>query len=353
MNLLELGWTDAVARHFQKHRGTGVVPGRVACVHASLFIVIAESGEYSAKVSGRFAHTAGSHAEFPAVGDWVAFEPLDGEAKGVIQAVLPRQSAILRKVAGGTTEQQVLATNVDTVFLMTAFDRDFNLRRIERYLTLAWDSGASPAILLNKADACDDPDARLAEVQAIAMGVPVHAISALTQEGLGALRPYVATGRTVALLGSSGVGKSTLVNALLGVEHMQVGAVREDDHRGRHTTAHRELIRLPDGGLLIDTPGLREIQLWASEEDVERTFEDIADLASRCRFRDCGHAHEPGCAVREAVQGGSLDPKRLESYRKLQRELRYLSRKQDQSAAAAEKAKWKRIHRELRRMTKQ
>jgi ribosome biogenesis GTPase len=281
----------------------------------------------------------------PAVGDWVAAIPRPGEAAGIVHAVLPRRSRFSRKVAGGITDEQVLAANMDTVFLVCGLDGDFNLRRIERYLAPAYDSGASPVILLNKADLCQDLAARLAEVEAIAAGAPVHAISAADNQNIDAVCQYLATGRTAAFLGSSGVGKSTVINRLIGQDRQRTGEVRTHDSHGRHTTTHRELILLDGGGMVIDTPGMRELQLWSDDSAaVDEAFEDVERLARACRFRDCRHEAEPGCAIRVAIEDGTLDPGRYDNYLKLQRELRFLERRRNQRFAQQEKDRWKHIH---------
>ena len=288
---------------------------------------------------------SGAENQYPAVGDWVVIRPLVKEHKGTIHAILPRKSKFSRKVAGERTKEQVVSTNVDTVFIVSSLDggRNFNLRRIERYLTLAWSSGATPVIVLNKVDLCPDVDVFIRTVEAIAPGVSIHAVSAKEQIGLDELRKYLAIGNTVAFLGSSGVGKSALINALLGVEKQEIGEVRDSDRMGRHTTTRRELIFLPDGGMVIDTPGMREIQMWAGDDDLVGTFYDIETLAKRCRFSDCSHNTESGCAVRTAIDHGDLDPARLESYRKLQNELSYLASREEHSTRLHEKAKWKKI----------
>ncbi|MCC7261010.1 MAG: ribosome small subunit-dependent GTPase A [Candidatus Latescibacteria bacterium] len=335
MDLKDLGWNPFFAEHFEAHKG--LVPARVACQHRDLYVVYSEAGEWTAEVPGKWRHTARSPAEFPAVGDWVGVTPRE-EDKATIHALLPRRSSFTRRAAGVRTDEQVIAANIDTLFLVNGLDGDFNLRRLERYLTLAWDSGAAPVIVLNKADQCAEVDERLAEVEGIAFGVPVYAVSALEDQGLEALSPYLGAGKTVAVVGSSGVGKSTLTNSLLGRQHLKVNAVREDDSRGRHTTSHRELVLLEQGGLIVDTPGMRELQLWADEEDLSEGFGEVEELAAQCRFGDCRHQREPGCAVRAAVARGQLEEGRLESYFKLKREIENLSRRQAQKTRLAERA---------------
>ncbi|MFQ3629450.1 MAG: ribosome small subunit-dependent GTPase A [Cyanobacteriota bacterium] len=342
-----LGWSDRLAPHFSPYRAVGYVPARVAQEHRGRYQVYCETGEYSAEVSGKFRHLATSPRSFPAVGDWVTIALSPG-SPATIHAVLPRQSEFVRKAAGSKTEEQVIAANVDTVFLMTGLDHDFNLRRVERYLMLTWDSGARPVIVLNKADLCPDLGDRLAELEEVAFGVPIVTISALHGEGINALSPYLQPGQTVALLGSSGVGKSTLTNELLTQAAQTTQAVRTADSRGRHTTTGRSLWLLPAGALLLDTPGMRELQPWATEDSLSQTFEDVEALATQCRFRNCRHEQEPGCAVQGAIASGTLAPKRLASYQKLQSELAYLERRQDQQAQLAEKQRWKQIHKQLR-----
>jgi len=290
-------------------------------------------------------HRAGVGKEYPAVGDWVVIKPLINEQKGIIHAVLPRKSKFSRKVAGERTEEQIVAANIDTVFIVSGLDggRNFNRRRIERYLTLAWSSGVTPVMVLNKVDLCPDIDSYVRSVEGIAPGTSVHPVSAKERIGLAILRNYLTKGKTTAFLGSSGVGKSALINSLFGVEKQETGEVREDDRMGRHTTTKRELILLPGGGIVIDTPGMREIQMWAGEEDLNGAFHDIEALAKQCRFSDCSHNVESGCAVRAAVEQGDLDPVRLESYRKLQNELIYLASREEGSTRLYEKLKYKKI----------
>jgi ribosome biogenesis GTPase / thiamine phosphate phosphatase len=347
-----LGWEPEFEEHFREHGEQGLVPGRVAAEHRGAYAVRTASGEAWAELAGKLRHEAMGRGELPAVGDWVALQPGAGR-KATIKAVLPRRTKISRKVTLGETEEQVLAANVDTILLVSSLNHDLNVRRIERYLATAWESGAQPAIVLNKADLCPIEERTLlvAEVEAVAFGVPVHTVSAVTAEGMDELRPYLAAGRTVVLLGSSGVGKSSLINCLIGSEQLLTREIREDG-RGRHTTTHRELLALPGGGLVIDTPGLRELQLWESSEGLDEAFEDVADLAAECRFADCGHESEPGCAVREAISSGSLPEERLESYRKLPRELARLERRRDARLVSLERKKWRTFSKQQRRNPK-
>jgi ribosome biogenesis GTPase len=299
-------------------------------------------------VRGKLRFEAGSNGNMPAVGDWVVVKPLDGEARAVIHGVLPRRTAFLRKVAWVKTESQVLAANVDIVFLVMGLAKNFNLRRLERYLTLAWESGARPVVLLNKADLCDDVEAKVEEVGTVAFGVPTHAISAKDGVGLEAVAEHLEAGKTAALLGSSGVGKSTLINRLLGSERQETGEVREADGRGRHVTTSRELVSLPGGGLVIDTPGMRELQMWADGDSLKESFDDIEALAEGCRFRDCSHESEPGCAVKNAIEEGELEDKRFSSYKKIKRELDVLAIRKDQRAKIDLKNKQKQLSRRIK-----
>ena len=345
-----LGWGPFFEEPFAALREQGLEPARVALEHQHIYRVCTGRDEPLAQVAGRMRHRATARREYPAVGDWVAIERGSDEDRVTIHAVLPRRSRFSRKAAGDVTEEQVVAANVDTVFLVSGLDRDFSLRRIERYVITAREGGTSPVIVLNKTDLADDLPEVLAEVAVVAPGVPVHAISSREGTGLEALAPYFTKGHTIALLGSSGVGKSTLINALLGEDRQRTFEVREKDSRGRHTTTNRELIVLPQGGLLIDTPGMRELQLWEGEAAFGETFDDIEALAPGCYYRDCGHDTEPRCAVKAAVERGELGADRLDSYQRLRREMLHLERKVDQRAAAEEKRKWKVIHKGLRKI---
>jgi len=328
-----LGWSTHFAEQFEPHAADGLAPGRVGVQHRGIYVVLGDEGETEAHVSGRLHH----EGQIPAVGDWV------GHRDGVIHAVLERRSAFVRRAAGLETVAQVVAANVDTAFLVTSLNGDVNPRRLERYLMLAWESGADPVVVLTKLDLADDLEAALASVESVAIGVPVVAVSSITGEGLDALAPSLGEGTTAVLLGSSGVGKSTLVNALLGEERQRVAEIRADG-RGRHTTVHRELLLVPGGGLVLDTPGMRELRLWDADSGISDTFGDIEELAATCRFSDCEHRTEPGCAVR-----GAVDPGRLESWRKLARELERLELKQDRRAEAEARKARRRFARSIRK----
>lgn len=344
-NLASLGWDADFARDFVPFGAEGRVPARVVAEHRGRYAVDDGGGERAATLAGRLRHHARSREDLPATGDWVA---LDAGANGVaIHAVLPRRGAFLRKTAGETTEAQVLAANVDVALIATALPADLSERRIERYLALAWESGAVPVVLLTKADLADDPEAAARAVRAVAPGVDVAAVSSVTGDGLDALDGWLRPGRTAVLLGSSGVGKSTLANRLAGGGPLRTGAVREDG-RGRHTTTHRQLLTLANGALLIDTPGMRELRLWTADAGLDATFADIEALALDCRFGDCRHASEPGCAVRAAAETGGLDAERLASWHRLRRELAWLATRQDEAAAAQEKARVRSLHRAQR-----
>jgi len=324
------GWDTVFAEWFAPFAEQGLLPARVVVQYQQIYRVVTEDGELLAMVAGRMRHRAGGRVDYPAVGDWVAIRPDPDSDRATIHGVLERKSRFVRKVAGSVVAEQVVAANVDVVLLVTALDADFNPRRLERYLVLAHESGARPAIVLSKTDLAEDPDEYVREARSVAgPDVTVHTVSAPRDEGYESLRAYLEPGKTVALLGSSGVGKSTIVNRLAGEELQRTQEVRTTDGRGRHTTTHRQLILLSAGGLLMDTPGMRELQLWDVDEGVEETFSDVDELADHCRFPDCEHIQEPGCAVLAAIEEGRLAAERLESYHKLRRELRALAARQD------------------------
>ena len=348
-DLKHLGWNTRLQAEFADHASEGLVPGRVSLEHTHIYRVIAESGEWLARVSGRFRHRTGTRADFPAVGDWVALQPPDPGGDARIIAVLPRHSRFSRRAAGDPTEEQVVAANIDTVFLVAGLDGDFNPRRIERYLAVAAESGADPVIVLNKADVVDAPGTMVDAVRRLVGGTPVHAVSCRLAGGVELLRQYLGPGRTGALLGSSGVGKSTIVNRLIGHDMLRTQDVRVSDSRGRHTSTARQLVVLPDAGVLIDTPGMRELQLWDTGEAMSGAFADLEALAGGCRFRDCRHRQEPGCAVQAAVSAGEMPRGRLESYLKLQDEQAHHARQMDQRARLVEKRRAKAASKSLQK----
>lgn len=343
--LAQLGWNDELATQFEPHAEAGLRPARVAVQHRGAWEVATEEDDRLVEVTGRFRHAA-EPGDLPVVGDWV------GLRDEKIDVVLARRSRFSRKTPFTEVAEQVLVANVEVAFLVMGLDeRDFNVRRLERYLTTAWEGGATPVIVLNKADLAFDLELQIAQTESVAFGVPVHVVTATAGEGVEVLRAYLAGAKTGVLLGSSGVGKSTLINALVGEERFATGEVRGDG-RGRHTTTHRELLVLPGGGLLIDTPGLRELQLWETDEGLDKAFADISELMAECRFSDCAHDTEPGCAVRAALADGSLPAERWESYLKLQRELAHLERKLDPRLRSEERKRWAAISKSYRQRKK-
>ena len=344
------GWGEPFAGAFHTHAALGRVPGRVVIEDRGRYLVETEDGEVAATVSGRFRFEAGTDpSAFPTVGDWVALDARDPDT-AIVHGLLPRRTAILRLNPGRRTEAQVVAANVDVGLIVTSMNQEFEPRRLERYLAAVWESGAQPVVVLSKADLADDPEAYRLDAASVAPGVPVLAISTVRGTGIEEVRDWLRPGQTVVAIGSSGVGKSTLVNALAGRELEAIGEVRLDDDRGRHTTRRRHLMLLPDGSLILDTPGMRELATWDAD-GLAASFADIDALAAECRFADCGHRGEPGCAVDAALTSGRLDPRRLEGYRKLLREAAHLERRQDVLARNEERRRWKIIHKSVRRHT--
>lgn len=338
MNLNELGWNEIFAKDFEEY-DSKFIPARVTRELKQHYQVFCEEGEFTAKISGGIRHKAKNKGMFPAVGDWVAIKLRKEEGTARIQHILPRQTKFSRKVILSATDEQVVAANITTVFIVTSLEgeKDFNLRRIERYLALARESGAKAVVLLNKVDLCDNAKELVEQVEGISHEAPVFAISATERVGLEALHQFLGDGNTVAFLGSSGVGKSALINAFMGNEVSQTGEVREFDGTGRHTTTHRELFWLPDGGAMIDTPGMRELQMWTNERSLNDSFHDIVTLGQTCRFSDCTHKSEPGCAILEALEEKTLDESRYANYLKLKEEFDALKKKQEEIAKTQER----------------
>ena len=350
------GWSDALQHDFTLFAARDLIPGRVLVQQRGQYGLVTDLGELTGQISGKLAHDADSGG-YPAVGDWVAVTARPEEHAATIHAVLPRRTAFVRRAADTATVAQVVAANVDVALLVASMNADLNQRRLERYLATAWQSGARPVVVLTKADLADDAEGDIADAESVAFGAPVLAVSAVTGEGMDALAALLKPGETAVLVGSSGVGKSSLVNALAGEMLMATAAIREDDAHGRHTTTHRELIRLPPGAmvpgaLILDTPGMRELGLMDADEGLSTTFEDIEELAEACRFSDCHHGNEPGCAVREALESGELDPGRWKSFNKLQRELAFQARKEDPHLREAHNRRWVAVARANRARTK-
>jgi ribosome biogenesis GTPase len=372
--LNKYGWNDFFEASFSEYKGKGVTAARIAVEHRNYYELYSEHGDITADKSGKLFYNSENNIDLPAVGDWVVIRPIPNEKKAVIEAVLPRKTKFSRKRAGVTTEEQVVAANIDTAFIMSSLNQDLNPRRIERYLTLAWDNDVTPVIVLNKADLFNvtrisdssSPDsARLpaqagtygleeiiSEAEGISFGTPVHTISALNNIGLNELKKYFKGNKTVAVIGSSGVGKSTLINRLCEWKKMKVSDISLYKDKGRHTTSHRELTVVPGGGLIIDTPGMRELQLWEGGEGLAETFEDIEKLVLECKFSDCKHESEPGCAVKAAMKTGEIDEARFKSYKKLLNEIKYLEGKQNKRAQITEKKKWKKLSKEMKNKNK-
>lgn len=351
IDLTSYGWDTATAISFEPLAAQGYLPGRVLAEHRQHYLVVTSEGEGTAVVSGRMRYQASVPADYPTVGDWVVLGPRQRSTdRFKIHAVLPRSTRISRKSTGEHASEQIMGANIDTLLIMTSLNQELNLRRLERYLVLARNSGAQPVLLLNKADLCPEPEAALEALKDIAQDIPVLILSALTNLGLEQLQPYLYEGQILAMIGSSGVGKSTLLNALLGQEVQRVQQIRVQDARGRHTTVHRQLFLLPEKrGLILDVPGLREIQLWEGGEGLDAAFSDIQTLISHCRFPDCRHDKEPNCAVREALNTGLLDKKRWRNYLKLSNETLYLEQRKAEQRAIENRIRAKNKYKQARR----
>jgi ribosome biogenesis GTPase len=365
--LQDLGWSDFFSSQLSElELNSETAAVRVAEENREMFRLLSPQGEFMAEVSGKFRHEVTARADFPAVGDWVLASTRKEESRATIHRVLNRKSKFSRKIAGKKTEEQIVAANVDVVFIVGSLNSEFNLRRLERYVALAWESCAQPVIVLNKSDLAENAEELRREAEAAAIGVRVILTSALRGDGIDGIREIMRSApeekaagdiptekmrvaKTAALLGSSGVGKSSIINAILGTELLDTGEIRESDDRGRHTTTTRNLIVAPNGGVLIDTPGMRELQLWDASEGIDLAFGEIAELAVDCKFRDCKHVNEPACAVRSAVESGSLAAERLESFHKLGREEKFVAAKQDAAVRAAETRSLKKLMKEQNR----
>ncbi|MCP5496463.1 MAG: ribosome small subunit-dependent GTPase A [Leptospiraceae bacterium] len=352
MNLLEsLGWDSFFESNFHPYKSQDFEPARIIAEYRDLYKVITmDSLELIAEVSGKFEYTAAERGDFPVTGDWVVIRKLQNNNKAIIYHVLERKSKFSRKIPTAKTEEQIVSANIDIAFIVQGLDHNYNLRRLERYLVMAWESGAKPVILLNKADLCEDIEDVLLEVSSVALDTPVYIIDSFSQAGYECFSKYLEAGKTFVFLGSSGVGKSTIINNLMGKNVQKTNSVRENDSRGRHTTTNKQLFLLGERGILIDTPGMRELQLWNSETGLKETFLDVEELLKSCRFKNCSHEAEPGCAVQEALENGSLDPIRYEHYQKLQKEIKYLESRQDESLALQRKWDEKKFHKKIRKV---
>lgn len=354
MSLIDYGWDDKFQHQFNNLNGKGYMPARVVRQEKGYYHVQCECGEVSAEISGKLVYNAKSISDFPAVGDWVAIKLINGDKSAIIYSILPRKSSLVRKapisggrkvrdingmkmVIGGSTEEQVIASNIDILFFVMSLDNDYSIKRMERYLAVGWCSGAVPVIVLNKADLCTDLNEKLSQIHKISTGVDVHCISAIKNDGIDKLRQYIINGKTIGLFGSSGVGKSTIINCFLRSDTLSTGEVREKDSKGRHTTTWRELILLPEGGVIIDTPGMREFQVWLDKDELDLKFKDIKNLEVQCKFNDCSHNREPGCAIKKALQDGTLSKERYENYLKMKMEVDYLSNRINQRNKALTK----------------
>lgn len=352
MLLKDWGWDSSYEEKFRGYRKQDLAPGRIVLESRHLYEVETESGRMQAKVSGHYRYTAANRADYPTIGDWVALKIEDDIA--IIEKLIERKSSFSRKRAGNEIEEQVIAANIDYIFLVFGLDggRHFSLGGLERFLIRSWDSGAIPVIILNKSDLCDDVQRYVTEAETVSAGTEIHVTSASTGEGLDNLSKFLHPGKTVAFTGFSGVGKSALINKLCGVALMKTGNQREQDHKGKHTTTRKELIKLKNGAILIDSPGIKELQLWGNEESLNNTFDDISLLAANCRYKNCSHQGEPGCAVQRALTDGQLDQRRYDNFLIMKKELRYLEAKQDTRSKVEEKARIKKFSKMVKSMKK-
>ena len=352
-NLEQFGWDKFFEEQFQRYSTEDYSVGRVSIENKNNYHLYTDSGELIAEVSGKFHFNAETASGYPAVGDWVVIRTISDERKAIIEYVLERKNKFSRNAAGIKTEEQIITSNIDTLFIITSLNQDINLRRMERYLALAYECEVMPVLIFSKADLCDEIAEKISEVNSVSLNTKIHIISAVRNEGMSELKIYFHGNKTVGVVGSSGVGKSTLINSLCGNEVMEVSDISLYKDKGRHTTTHRELILLPFGGMIIDTPGMRELQMWEGSDGVSETFSDIEKYLGQCRFSDCKHETEPGCAIKKAIEDGEFDEKRFKNYLKLQREIRHFENRNDRKAMLAEKKKWKKITAEAKKRSKE
>lgn len=347
-----LGWNSFYQDKLSNRVEKDLIPARVAVENKNNFILYTEYGEIPGEVSGRLLFTSDNTSSLPKVGDWVLVDLYDNNTLAIINEVMPRRTKLSRKVAGNKSDEQIIASNIDTIFIVQSADETFNLNRIERYLVAVKNSGANPVVLLSKSDLCDDVEGYIESTKNSAHTVDVFAISVKDTNSIEVISTIISEGETIALIGPSGVGKSTLINELIGEERQSVNEVRLGDSKGKHTTTKRELIMLPGGGLIIDTPGMREFQLWSDDVSLNSAFPEIDSLSEDCKYKDCSHIHEAGCAVLDAVNRGIIKAKRYANYLKMRKELTYLENRINESARSVEKKKWKSIHKEIKRFHK-
>jgi ribosome biogenesis GTPase len=351
-NLIQLGWNEFFENQFQVYKNRGLIPTRVAAENKQRYILVTESGELTGEVTGKLLYSSATSAELPKTGDWVAAAVFEKEKKAIIHSMLERKTKLSRKAADRKTEEQIIATNIDFVFVVQGLDNNFNLRRLERYVVSILESGAKPIIVLNKTDLVEEPTVMQRKVKEIIHGIPVILTDATRGIGIIDIKNILKVGLTGVFTGSSGVGKSTIINSLLDEHILETSTVSSSVNKGRHTTARREMLIIPNGGIVIDTPGMREFQLWSVDEGLNKLFDEVESIVLKCKFTDCTHTNEKGCAVIDALEKGIIDEERLDSYRKLQKELDYLEEKQSKSAFLRRKEREKKLHKEIKQIYK-
>ena len=352
VDLKSIGYNETIDKEFESFKTQGFEIGRISAENKNNYLVLTKHGEVYGEITGKLLFNSDDASTLPKVGDWVAIQLYDNNELAIIHDILPRRTKLSRKVADRKTSEQVIAANIDVVFIVHSLDERFNINGIERYLVTAYQSGAEPVIILSKSDLCDDVENKLAQVKKISGNAKVLPISSIEHAGIDEVKQFFGDGETVVFVGASGAGKSTLINALLGKDLQVVKEVRIGDSKGKHTTTRRELIVFPEGGLLIDTPGLRELALWSSDNGFAVAFSEIETFGKECRYADCTHTHETNCAVKDAVASGQIPEEQYKNYLKLRKELEYLERRQDVNAAQEERRKWRSIHKELKHFNK-